>query len=453
MHIRLHVTALLTLTLTSALTAGQARRAENPRLDKLKEWLALAEKHQPGTADAAVDAVNDWDRQWLQDVRDDLFALRQAICAMTRVVNGGRCEQPPANVRGSQQPPTHAVARSQGGRFSVGAFSFQHLTDIAGFAAEFDRLDVNDILKRGALLHTDVAFRADPVVTWSPNPEPLFLLKTSVNTSDGRETGVSYAIDHLEMARRVLDLVTPDPRRDLATYPERDAMVRDWYRATMGVQLETRSLDIKHKTAATDLFRDDDEVLFLAGAMHETLASPAYQRGVATRSVRGVTFIDTERTELNRAEELFRRALKVNPGHVEARMRLGHVLAQRGRRAEALTELRAANGASGEPLVSYYAALLIGREETDVDPARAAFQRAATLYPRAQSPRLGLSELQMRSGNLQAATRELEPIWAAGASASRDDDPWPSYFTAAGRRGRSLLDAISKTFPRSRRLQ
>jgi Flp pilus assembly protein TadD len=145
--------------------------------------------------------------------------------------------------------------------------------------------------------------------------------------------------------------------------------------------------------------------------------------------------------------------LKVNPGHVEARMRLGHVLAQRGRRAEALTELRAANSASGEPLVSYYAALLIGREETDVDPARAAFQRAATLYPRAQSPRLGLSEIQMRAGNLQAATQELEPIWTAGGSASRDDDPWPSYFTAAGRRGRSLLDAISKTFLPSRRLQ
>ena len=449
MSIRVSVAVLLTL-LASVLTAGQSDSVKNPRLDKLKEWLALIEQHQPGTADAAVEAVRFWEREWLQDVRDDMFAVRQLLCAATRNVNGGRCPQLPVNARGTQQPPSHAVARAQGARFWTGTYSFRHLVDVAGLASEIDRRDINDILKRAALLHTAVAFRAHPVVTWSSAPQPLFLLKTIVNTADGRESGVSYAVDHLEMARRLLDIVTPNPRTDLYTYPERDPMVRDWYRATLGVLLDTRALDVKHKTAGAELFTQDDEVLFLAGAMHETLASPSMQRGVVTRTVRGVTFVDTERAELTRAEELFRRALKVNPNHVEARMRLGHVLAQRGRTDDALVELRAAGSASRDPLVSYYAALLIGRADTDVDSARAAFQRATTLFPRAQTPRLGLSEIELRSGNRQAAAKELEPIWTLGVTDPRDD-PWSSYSTAAGRGGTSLLNAINARFPPSGR--
>ena len=449
MSIRFHAAVLLTLTLAAPLAAGQSRPADNPRLDKLKEWMALVERHQPGTADPAVEDVRFWDREWLQDVRDDLFAVRQAICAMP---NGGPCDPLPRNVRGTgRQLPSHAVLRAQRGRQWVGTYPAGYLEDLAGLAREIDRRGINDLLKRGALLHTDVAFRAHPVVTWSPDPQPLFLMKTSVNTADGRESGVNFSVDHLEMARRLLDVVTPDPRADLDTYPERDAMVRDWYRATIGLLLESGSLDIKHKTAAAELFRDDDEMLFLAGAVHEALASPEFQRGVATRSVGGVTFVDTERTELSRAEELFRRALKVNPGHVEARVRLGHVLAQRGRTAEALAELRTASAASPDPLLSYYAAVLTGREATDVDSARTAFQHAASLYPRAQSPRLGLSEILMRSGNLQAAAQELEAVWTLGASASRDDDPWSSYFTAAGRGGARLLDDINAAVQPSRR--
>lgn len=447
MSIRFHAAALLTVTLASALAAGQSRPAGNPRLDKLKEWMALVEQHQPGTADAAVEDVRFWDREWLQDVRDDLFAVRQAMCAMS---NGGPCDRVPGNVRGTgQQLPSHAVLRAERRRQWVGAYPAGYLEDLAGLATEIDR-GINDILKRGALLHTDVAFRAYPVVTWSPDSQPLFLMKTSVNTADGRETGVSFSVDHLEMARRLLDLVTPDPRTDLDTYPERDAMVRDWYRATIGLLLRSGSLDIKHKTAAAELFRDDDEVLFLAGAVHEALASPEFQRAVTTRSVRGVTFVDTERTELSRAEDLFRRALKVNPGHVEARVRLGQVLAQRGRTADALAELRAASAASRDQLLTYYAAVLIGREATDVEAARTAFQRAAALYPRAQSPRLGLSEILMRSGDRQAAAQELETVWTSGASASRNDDPWSSYFTAAGRGAAALLDGINAAFPPSR---
>ena len=112
---------------------------------------------------------------------------------------------------------------------------------------------------------------------------------------------------------------------------------------------------------------------------------------------------------------------------------------------------RKAGSASRDPLVSYYAALLIGRADTDIDSARAAFQRATNLYPHAQSPRLGLSEIEMRSGNVQAAARELETMWTGDMPGSRSDDPWSSYSTAAGRAGVSRLDAINTAFPPLRR--
>ena len=446
MRIRFHAALLLTLVLASTLTAGQSRPSDNPRLDKLKEWMVLVEHHEPGRIDLSVETVRAWDRQWLQDIHDDLLALRLLICAMPRLVKGGRCTPPPPNIRGSQQRPSHMTARSMKVREWVGVYSTGHRRDLSSLAVELDRLDINDILKRGALLHTDIAFRAPPAATRAPTPEFLFLLMTSVDVADGRESGVNQTIDHLEMARRLLDIVTPDPRRDLETYPEHDPMVRSWYRATLAALLDQRRLDVRHKTAALEYFSADDEMLFLAGALHETLASPHFQRGVETRNISRQVFVESERSELSRAEDLFRRALKLNPGHAEARTRLGQVLAQRGRTAEALVELRAASDASREPLVSYYVALLLGREETDADVARSAFQRAAALYPRAQSPRIGLSEVEMRSGNRQAAAQALETVWASDQS-SRDDDPWSSYSTAAGRAGRAMLDSLAAAFP------
>jgi tetratricopeptide (TPR) repeat protein len=449
MSIRFHAVLLLTLVLASVLTAGLSRPPDSPRLDKLKEWMALVEQHEPGRIDLSVETVRAWDRQWLQDVRDDLYLVRLAICATQRLVKGGRCALPGRDVPGTQYLGSHVAARSLKAREWVGVYTFKHLNDLIGLAAEVDRLDINDILKRGGLLHTDVAFHAPPAATWAPRPEVLFLQKTTVGVADGRESGVNQSIDHLEMARRLLDIVTPDPRRDLYTYPERDAMVRAWYRATMALVVGTRGLDHRHKTVSAELFPDDDEVLFLAGAMHELLASSRFQLGVETRRVSRLVLLESERTELLRAEEFFRRALKLNPGHVEARMRLGQVLAQRGRTAEALIELRAAGTASRDPLVSYYAALLIGRADTDLESARAAFQLASSLYPRAQSPRIGLSEVEMRSGNRQGAAQALEPVWARGESASREDDPWSSYSTAAGRSGVALLDSIEAAFPPS----
>jgi tetratricopeptide (TPR) repeat protein len=250
------------------------------------------------------------------------------------------------------------------------------------------------------------------------------------------------------MARRLLELVTPDPRADLRETPERDQMVRLWYRATMSALLDLMELDVTHTAAALQLLPAESTVLFLAGAHHESLASPRYQSAVVTRTLGGVPVIASEQEELKRAEELFRRAVKADPEYVEAHLRLGQVLGRLGRHDEALTELRTASQA-GDPVISYYAHLLIGREEDargNIPNARAAYERAAALVARAQAPRLALGEIEMRSGNRPAAQRWIDE--ALGTSGSVPSaDPWTFYSQSAGRTAAALLASLGRAFP------
>ena len=77
--------------------------------------------------------------------------------------------------------------------------------------------------------------------------------------------------------------------------------------------------------------------------------------------------------------------------------------------------------------MQYYAWLLLGREEEALgrpEAARAAFTRAMTLYPGAQSPRLGLSLLARAGGERATARSALEPL---SNSVRRGEDPWWSF--------------------------
>ena len=441
------------VVLAALSVCGQARGADNPRLERFRQWMTLVAQHQPGLVDAAVESVQLWTAASLQDVRDDLYAIRRLICARRERETAGAppCTPPPTNTRGTILPDTTVVHRNRvNSREWAGVYTPNHLADLSELAPDIDRRNINDILKRGALLHTDVALRTPPMVAWSAVPVEAFLMRTTVRVVDGRQSGVDLSVDHLAMARRLLDIVTPDPHSDPITYPERDRMVSDWYRATMAVLLDGLGVFLSHERAALELFRDDDEVLFQAGALHEGLAGRQWQRGVSTRRQAGVSLLESENGELRRAEQLLRQALTVNQDHVEAHLRLGQVLGQRGRSADALVELRQVEAATQEPLLLYYAALFIGREEgslNNVSAARAAYQRAAALFPRAQSPYIGLSELEMRSGNRLGAAQALEVVWKWGTSRQDEDDPWPSYPYAAGRSGETRLNALGQAFP------
>ncbi len=77
----------------------------------------------------------------------------------------------------------------------------------------------------------------------------------------------------------------------------------------------------------------------------------------------------------------------------------------------------------------YLAELFLGREEEALgrrDEARRHYERAAELYPNAQSPRLALSRLARQTGDRASAQRALQTL----ASVSDVDraDPWWLFY-------------------------
>lgn len=427
--------ALIAVTFGSVLPAGQTRPSASKRIAELQEWMALVSQHTPGRVDEAVSNVRSWGRESLQNVRDDLAALRLLMCE--------RCSKPQQADRFRTEP------MKIGSRHAWRTvYASSHVVELTEFVTRIGtKFDVNDLLKRGALLHTDVALRAPPVLTFAANADYLPLQRTIVQLADGQQAGLEATVDHLDMARRLLDLVTPDPRADVRETPERDQMVRVWYRATMSALLDLSQLDVTHTDTALQLLPGETTVLFLAGAHHEALAAPRYQSAIATRTLGDVSVIASEPEELRRAEGLFRRAVNADPEYVEAHLRLGQVLGRLGRHDEALTELRMAAQAS-DPVITYYAHLLIGREEDargNVPNARSAYERAAALVARAQAPRLALSEIEMRSGNRTAARRWMDEALGASGSAP-SADPWTFYAQSAGRSAAALLVSVGRAF-------
>jgi tetratricopeptide (TPR) repeat protein len=134
--------------------------------------------------------------------------------------------------------------------------------------------------------------------------------------------------------------------------------------------------------------------------------------------------------ELDQAARDLRRALELDPELVEARIRLAHVHADKGRHDEAAAILRPVMAATHPPFLEYYGALVLGRVEERLGrlpEARAACERAARQFPQAQVPRVALSRLALLDGRAgDALELLLQAPPAAGAEPA--EDPWWHYF-------------------------
>ena len=78
-----------------------------------------------------------------------------------------------------------------------------------------------------------------------------------------------------------------------------------------------------------------------------------------------------------------------------------------------------------------YATLILGRSSARLgrlDEARAAFTRAATLAPDAQSPRIGLAYLSLAEGKPSAALAELASLSQPEGAAAAANEEWLGYF-------------------------
>jgi tetratricopeptide (TPR) repeat protein len=418
------VVALLTLAAPIA-AAGQrplqpaVRTQLTHDLPHLRAWLDAADRHLPGLDDAAAVLVGSWTIGQLETVYFDFTVLVQLV------VKPDAKPKFPAFVR-SMTPAELTDLRQ------LAAGLAPNLDPSDPRAAEAARRTINRLVKRAALLHTDIAvvIGGDSTADRTAAAASPVLLRPrlTVRIVDARQVGMDYYGCHWDIARLLLDQVRPSPVADI--------LVRDWYRAVASV-FANRSLLAEshvHLEHAESLFPADAEIARAAGVLHEAEASPGIQRFVESTPPDSHmrTSVGSRRSNLRQAQSSYRKAAALDPDSAEAHLRLGRVSGLLGGHDEAARELRRAGEVAREPRARYFASLFLGVEEDALGrpaPARAAFERAAALFPRAQSPYLALSQLARRHGERIDARRFIDEVWSRSNEDRVRADPWATYLT------------------------
>ena len=402
------------------LAVAAAQPAETWRIQRTRAWIAAALEHQLGQVDAPVRDVRGWGPADLDDVTDHV----RSVIRLMRVATTTTFVRP-ADPR--RNLPSRPLAYSRR--------ELEALRELARDTAL--RGDGNQLLRRGAMLHTDIAMLAPPPLDLPGSSSTPMLQQRTVHLSDGRTVALGDTAGHWEMAMCLLDAIAFDERGEKGA-PAADPFVRLWYGAVGRFMLLNSRLWLPHFDRALQLFAGDAELLMLTGSLHETLATARIQDAVNGSDLRRpaldprgrTTFYETgvrsRGDELRIAESSFRRALAVDPDRIEARIRLGRVLALLGRQQDATSELRAGTQAADEQL-RYYAWLFLGAV-ADGEDARRAYEEAARLYPAAQSPRLALGD--------RAALLSLP-----NDHTSRED-PWWTYHLFSGRNAGAAFDRL-----------
>ena len=204
--------------------------------------------------------------------------------------------------------------------------------------------------------------------------------------------------------------------------------VRQWFLLLVahfhGVRHVNRSADYLRE--ARSLFPDDPEVLLASGSHHELLALiervSFYDRmGNRTREQR----VDRGE-ELSEAARYFRAATAANAQLDEAHLRLGRVLYEAGDLKAASQSLETVRTRRRDEALTYLAAIFLALvEEQRGDRARAArlYVEAMKLFPDAQAPLVGVSELLYVDGHPDDAATTSATLLERPAPR----DPWWVY--------------------------
>ena len=183
--------------------------------------------------------------------------------------------------------------------------------------------------------------------------------------------------------------------------------------------------------------------MFDGACVYEAFASDRVQSVAASERARGRDLAVPSRSEaLTSAKRFFEEVLSRDSQHVEARLRLGRVLWGLGdarRSAEELASVTQRTGTSRE--LRYFAFLFLGESRWmlgEAAPAAEAYEAAHALYPKAQSPVVGLLLVKPR------VTDDDRAIGEGVLSLPPTDrvDPWLNYHLGAGRSAPSQMDAL-----------
>jgi len=404
-----------------ALTEVLARQAPGRRrnakywLEKVKEWAMAVAEHNPGKSDPAAVIIGSWALDDLGPAIDLVMSL-----APPSVYSSRQAAVVDARIKrelGKLQAPGDAQVRE-----SLG------LSD-----NEVRQGGLNRLLKRGALLHTDIALLG---LETGPHhiDERLGVFE------DGRVTIQPKNI-HWEYARRLLDFIYP--------LPSEDPIVRQWYIATTAY-VQSRRFWVYAEgnlERALEIFPSDYRILFYTGVMHETWASPVHQNSLLPA---GADFsFGSMKSELKLARQFFEKAVTANPDFAEAHLHLGRVMGLLGQHEEAVLELQQVAAAMADPQLSYFTSLFLGYELAMLsrsNEARDQYERAAALYPNAQSPLLGLSHVALTGGDTEGASLAVQRVFELRLRDSWRDDPWWAYDSAHVRDASGFIAEMYKAF-------
>ena len=396
------------VTASAVVSAGQST-VKRPKgsTTRAAEWVDAVLAHEPGTRDAPSRLVSSWPANVVVDVLIDLSSLR-------RLMGDPHTRFFPVPIE------------FDGGRAREILYSGDERDELvqAGIRVLRKGLTDGDLIARAIVLHTDIALLQNLT-------GDLLLFK------DGQHMDLERGpVDHLETARMLGDML--DKKID------RNADLALWYRATMAMLASRGKWNTAHTERALALFPDDSELRFLAGCQHETFASARTQSSIPNTSLPpGMRIpVGSPSRELNEAASDLKRALDSNPLHTEARLHYGRVLTLIGRPANAVSELRRAASEARDPILGYYAQLFLGaalEANNQRDAAAEAYRAAAQITPKAQAPRLALSQLAAMSGNRAAASAALEPMLTLSADGNEQRDPWWKYVTSYAHDADSLM--------------
>ena len=405
-------------------------------LSLIEEWRKAVEQHKPGEPDSGAIGIADWSP----------FELEFSIALFKNLI----------------RRPVYEL--------SIPPWGCRSLADYLGIKKEEDK---NYWLKRGALLHADIALLGLETGSANMGQGQLSFMKKWIKTSKRDQAKTCWSIRlltpaildlkdksdremawlhdgvldyesqgrHMEFGRFLLDSVTPSPSQD--------EMTREWYIATAayGLSRGRPGYIYQHLDNAVKLFPFDAQILLFAGSLHETYATPRYQN---VPRLRGIKYSHgTKKSELELARNLFQRAVLANPDFAEARLHLGHVLGLLDYHTKAVSELQKAAASIRDSELQYFNALFLGNELASlrrIEEARIQFQQAAELYPDAQTPLISLSQLAHSDGDIQNASLVIERAFAVADSSPRGNDPRWKYDLVPDEKAATLLLRMRKSF-------
>jgi tetratricopeptide (TPR) repeat protein len=366
---------------------------------RVKQWRDACLLHTPGRSDAPAVAIGKW-------TAHDMASVLTFI---------GKLSAQPA------KSATRTLARGQIRRLLA-------LTDEEVKDGSLDR-----VLKQGAILHTDIAILELGIVPPENTAEIMGVF------ADGRLLFSSYNL-HWQYARQLLDSVRQ---------ASHDPLVHQWYIATTAYMQSRRDFGYSERNlkSALNLFPQDARLLFYEGVQHETYASPVSQN--QTLPSRFKMSYGSRESELRLARQSLQKAISPDQDFIEARLHLGRVLGLLGNHPLAVAQLRKAVDSIKDPQLLYYAFMFLAFEmETYAqhNEARDYYERAATLFPTAQSPLLSLSQLAGKYNDPEGALSILQRVFALKIADFWKDDPWWSYDLSHVRNSRTLIEEMHRLF-------